>query len=105
MFIRREPALIELKLETSAVHEVASKILPTINAPYSEAVSAVELAEKISSMDSVQNHDHAAFAFLSEVSLKLQREFIGEMHLDESKVAAVAQGFSKLAGYKMPLAR
>jgi hypothetical protein len=44
------------------------------------------------------------FAFLSEVSLKLQQSFIEEMEVSKDAVVEVARKFSDLAGYKLPLA-
>ena len=46
----------------------------------------------------------SVFAFLSEVSPKLQQSFIDEMGVSKDAVAEVARKFSDLAGYKLPLA-
>ena len=82
----------------------ASTVLVTVNAPYGTSVSAVELAEKISSDKSASAFDCAAFTFFSEVTPDQQKSFISDMGLDLSTVGAVASAFSKLAGYDLPLA-
>ena len=82
----------------------ATTVLVTVNAPYGTSVSAVELADKISSNQSAPAFDCAAFAFFSEVNPDLQKSFVLDMGLDLSKVGAVASAFSKLAGYDLPLA-
>ncbi len=82
---------------------VASKVIATVNAPYGALVTAEQLAAKIADPASVSNFDPSVFAFLSEVSPKLQKEFISEMHVDKGKVAKVAKGFSSMAGYPLAL--
>lgn len=81
-----------------------SSVMATVNAPYGVAVTPAQLAVKIIDPESAVTMDHAAFAFLSEVSPKLQHAFIDAMALDVSKVAALAGKFSALAGYRLPLA-
>jgi hypothetical protein len=44
------------------------------------------------------------FAFLSEVSPKLQQSFIDEMGVSKDAVTQVAKKFSVLAGFQLPLA-
>lgn len=81
---------------------VASKVMSTVNAPYGVAVTPEQLACKIADPQSVVSCDPAAFAFLSEVSPKLQQAFMTEMNVDADQVALVASQFSQLAGYKLP---
>lgn len=83
---------------------VASKVLATINAPYSVAVTPEQLAEKLADMGSASSFDAAAFAFLSEVSPTLQAQFLLEMGVERASVSEVAKAYSELAGYLLPLA-
>ena len=83
---------------------VAAKVMSTISAPYGVLVTAEELAEKIADIKSAESCDCSVFAFLSEVSPKLQHSFIDEMNVSKDAVTAVARKFSDLAGYKLPLA-
>jgi hypothetical protein len=83
---------------------VLSKVMATVNAPYSVAVTPAQLAIRIADPESAVACDHATFAFLSEVSPKLQHAFIDAMAVDAEKVALVARKFSDLAGYRLPLA-
>ena len=83
---------------------VLSKVMATVNAPYSVAVTPAQLAVSIADPESAVVCDHATFAFLSEVSLNLQYAFIDAMAVDPEKVALVARKFSDLAGYRLPLA-
>lgn len=82
----------------------AHKVLSTITAPYGVALSADQLAAKIVSHKSVEECDALAFAFFSDVSPKLQNEFIEQMGLNKLKASNVASAFSKLAGYPLALA-
>lgn len=82
---------------------VISKVLTTVNAPYSEKVTAHELAAKVQDPASAASFDVWAFAFFSEVSPRLQREFLQAMGADPTAAAAVADLFSEQAGYKLPL--
>lgn len=83
---------------------VSAKVMSTISAPYGVLVTAEELAEKIADIKSAESCDCSVFAFLSEVSPKLQHSFIDEMNVSKDAVTAVARKFSDLAGYKLPLA-
>ena len=83
---------------------VAAKVMSTISAPYGVLVTAEELAEKIADIKSAESCNCSVFAFLSEVSPKLQHSFIDEMNVSKDAVTAVARKFSDLAGYKLPLA-
>lgn len=83
---------------------VAAKVMSTVSAPYGVLVTAAELAEKIADIKSAEPCDCSVFAFLSEVSPKLQHSFIDEMNVSKDAVTAVARKFSDLAGYKLPLA-
>lgn len=83
---------------------VVSKVLATVNAPYGVAVAPAQLAARITDPESVATFDSAVFAFLSDVSSKLQQQFISEMGVDLDKVIVVASQFSELAGHKLALA-
>ena len=65
----------------------AGTILTTVCAPYGESISAAELAERISDPRSLEKYDACVFAFFSEVSERLQREFIKEMGVDPRAAA------------------
>lgn len=84
---------------------VALSVLSTVNAPYGTALSAGELARKLSDHGSVACFDASVFSFLSEVDEGLQKAFVNEMHLDPAVVVDQARKFSALAGYTLPLAR
>jgi hypothetical protein len=84
---------------------VAVKVLSTVNAPYGTALSAEQLAFKISDLASAEYFDPSAFSFFSEVDEGLQNSFLVEMHVDPMIVSEVARKFSALAGYQLPLAR
>ena len=55
---------------------VAAKVMSTVSAPYGVLVTAAQLAEKIADIKSADSYDCSVFAFLSEVSPKLQQSFI-----------------------------
>lgn len=82
---------------------VISKIMPTVNASYKVQVTPESLAQKLKETKA-SDHDCSVVAFLSEVSPKLQYEFINEMHIPLEKVKKLAKEYSKLCGYTLPLA-
>lgn len=84
---------------------VAVKVLSTVNAPYGTTLSAEQLASKISDPTSADYFDPSAFSFFSEVDVGLQNSFLNEMHVDPVIASKLAQRFSELAGYPLPLAR
>ena len=81
----------------------ATLVIGTVNAPYGVLVTAEQLAAKLTSSKSVEERDPSVFAFLSEVSFKLQNEFIEEMNLNKNKVTLIADAFSEMVGYSLPL--
>ena len=83
---------------------VAAKVMSTVSAPYGVLVTADQLAEKIADVKSADSCDCSVFAFLSEVSPKLQQSFIDEMGVSKDAVTQVAKKFSVLAGFQLPLA-
>jgi hypothetical protein len=87
-----------------AMSSVISKVMSTVGAPYGVLVTPSQLAEKIADPKSVDDLDCSVFAFLSEVSPKLQLSFVKEMGVSGQDVALVATKFSDLAGYKLPFA-
>ena len=84
--------------------DVAIQVLTTVNAPYGASVSAHQLAAMIADPNSASDYSAPVFAFFSEVSPALQRQFIEEMKVDKAQAAKVAGQFSKLSGYTLPLA-
>lgn len=82
---------------------VVSKIMATVNAPYGASITPEQLTARITDPASAATFDAATFAFFSDVSPKLQMQFIAEMGADVDKVALVARQFSVLAGYKLAL--
>ncbi len=84
---------------------VSVKVLSTVNAPYGTALSAEQLASKISDPASALSFDASAFSFFSEVDEKLQVSFLDEMHVDPAIAMDLARKFSARAGYPLPLAR
>lgn len=84
---------------------VAVKVMSIVSAPYGVRLTAAQLAERIADLQSAEARDCSVFAFLSEVSPKLQRAFITEMAVDPEAVGHVARRFSDLAGFPMALAR
>ena len=83
---------------------VAAKVMSTVSAPYGVLVTAAQLAEKLADIKSADSYDCSVFAFLSEVSPKLQQSFIVEMGVSTDAVTQVAKKFSVLAGFQLPLA-
>ena len=79
-------------------------ISTTIDAPYGVGVSASQLAEAITDLDTAKTLISSVLAFFSEVSVSLQSAFIDEMNLDIEAVKQVAIEFQDLAGYPMALA-
>ena len=83
---------------------VTAKVMSTVSAPYGVLLTAAQLAEKIADINSADSYDCSVFAFLSEVSPKLQQSFIDEMGVSKDAVTQVAKKFSVLAGFQLPLA-
>jgi hypothetical protein len=83
---------------------VAAQVMATVSAPYGASVSAHQLAAMIVDPGSVSECNAAVFAFFSEVSVPVQKEFIKGMGVDEAKAAKVAADLSHLSGYVLPLA-
>jgi hypothetical protein len=83
---------------------VTAKVMSTVSAPYGVLLTAAQLAEKIADINSADSYDCSVFAFLSEVSPKLQQSFIDEMGVSKDAAAEVARKFSDLAGCKLHLA-
>jgi len=83
---------------------VISLVLATVTASYGVKVSAWELADRIQDPASAAAFDAPTFAFFSEVSPRLQAEFIEEMGVSKAAAIVVATLFSDAAGYELPLA-
>lgn len=83
---------------------VAAQVLSTVNAPYGTRLTAEQLAGLISDPSSVDRFDASAFAFFSEVDVRLQEAFLAEMKIDRAVAKAIAQRFSELAGFRLALA-
>ncbi|ETI62717.1 MULTISPECIES: hypothetical protein [Sphingobium] len=84
--------------------KAASLVLATVNAPYGANLSAHQLAALITDPKSASDFNAPVFSFFSEVSPALQLQFVQEMGVDADKVCAVADQFSNLSGYALPLA-
>ncbi|MFT4055741.1 MAG: hypothetical protein QM681_14650 [Novosphingobium sp.] len=82
---------------------VATLVLATVNASYAAKVSAHQLAAMITDPRSA-SACNAVFAFFSEVSPVLQKQFIEDMGVDAAKASKVAGQLAKLSGYALPLA-
>jgi len=54
---------------------------------------------------SADHYDVSAFAFFSDVGQDLQHLFLDEMHISLADASFVAQRFSDMAGYELPLAK
>jgi len=83
---------------------VATQVLAIVNAPYGANLSAHALAAMIADPKSASKLDASVFAFFSEVSAPMQKQFIQAMGVNEAKVCEVATQFSQLSGYPLPLA-
>lgn len=59
---------------------VAIQVLATVNAPYGADLSVHQLAAMIA--DPVNLGSASVFAFFSEVSVSVQKQFIAEMGVD-----------------------
>lgn len=84
---------------------VAMTVLATVNAPYGTSLSAEQLASKLADPVSADHYDVSAFAFFSDVEEGLQHLFLDEMHISLADASVVAQKFSNMAGYELPLAK
>ncbi len=93
--------------------KAVSLVLATVNAPYGANLSAHQLAALIADPKSASDFSLSStdpdfnapvFSFFSEVSPALQLQFVEEMGVDADKVCAVADQFSHLSGYALPLA-
>jgi hypothetical protein len=76
---------------------VAAKVMSTVSAPYGVLVTAAQLAEKIADIKSADSYDCSVFAFLSEVSPKLQQSFIDEMGVQQGRRPLQSQGNSPIS--------
>ncbi len=83
--------------------DVATKVLSTVNAPYGADLTAHQLAARIVDPASVTDNDASVFAFFSEVSEGLQKQFIASMRIDEFRARSIAAQFAAKAGYSLPL--
>jgi hypothetical protein len=83
---------------------VAKKVLTTVNASCGANLSAHQLAYKIADPKSIGLFDASVFAFFSEVRPLLQKAFIHEMGVDETKVHAIASAFAAKSGFQLALA-
>ena len=83
---------------------VTTKVLATVNAPYSEDLSAYQLASAISDIDVAQSAMGPTFSFFSEIPLDLQMGFISEMGLSHHKVQQVANHLQSLCPFPLAFA-
>ncbi len=83
---------------------VATQVLTTVNAPYGANLSAHQLAAMIADPKSASDYSAPVFAFFSEVSPALQKQFVAGMMVDQVQGGKGASQVSKLSGYALPLA-
>lgn len=83
---------------------VATQVMTTVNAPYGANLSAHQLAAMIADPKSAADCNASVFAFFSEVSPALQKQFMKGMGVNEAKAGKVADQLAKLSGYALPLA-
>lgn len=83
---------------------VATQVLTTVNAPYGTNVSAHELATLLIDPESATNFNALVFSIFSEVPSDIQREFLKEMGVSALAARTVADQFSRLSGFALPIA-
>lgn len=84
--------------------DVAVHVLTKVNAPYGVDLSAHQLAAMIVDSKSATEFNGSVFAFFSEIPEAMQKAFLDSMGVDEAQARKVANQFSKLSGYALPLA-
>lgn len=82
---------------------VATQVLATVNAPYGTNLSVHQLAAMIADPKCATDFSAPVFAFFSEVSPALQKQFVKGMGVDEAKVSEVVSQLSELSGHALPL--
>ncbi len=82
-----------------------SSVINTIAAACGGTITAEELAARIVDPTTAVSGDPYALGFFSDVWLKQQLDFIGEMQVDLVSAILVAREFTKLAGWEMPLGK
>jgi len=83
---------------------VATQVLTTVNAPYGTNVSAHELATLLIDPESATSFNAFVFSFFSEVPPDIQKEFLKEMGVSALAAKEVADQFSRLSGFALPIA-
>jgi len=83
---------------------VATQVMATVNAPYGADLSAHQLAAMIIDPKSATEFNGPVFAFFSEVSAIVQKQFLKGMGVDLDQASKVADQFANLSGYTLPLA-
>lgn len=83
---------------------VAAQVMTMVNAPYGADLSTHQLAAMIADPKSANEFSALVFAFFSEVPVAVQKQFLKDMGVDETRVNKIADQFAKLSGYKLPLA-
>jgi hypothetical protein len=86
------------------MNTLAKKVVTTVNASYGANLSAHQLAHKIADPKSVALFDASVFAFFSEVRPFLQKAFIHEIGVDQTKVHGIASVFAAKSGFELALA-
>jgi len=81
-----------------------SKVLTTVNAPYSANLSACELAACISDLDTMSKATGPTLSFFTEVKLAHQNEFISAMGVSKKGVQSVANHIASKCPFEIALA-
>ena len=79
-------------------------VLTTVNAPYSQQLSAQELAYCLQDQEAAKAHPGHMSSFFGDVQPKLQEEFADLFGIDHEHLVAAAKAFSKYSGASYPLA-
>ena len=83
---------------------VPALVLTTVNVPYSEQLSAEELARCLMDHEKAKSMPGHISSFFGEVSRDLQLEFAKCFNITESQLVAAAKAFSSYSGQRYPLA-
>jgi len=79
-------------------------VLTTVNAPFSEQLDSVALAQCLSDLALAKQHPGQVSAFLGEVPLAQQIEFAAAHHIGIKKLKALAAQFAAWSGESYQLA-
>jgi hypothetical protein len=86
------------------MRSVATLVMTTVNAPYGTNLSAYQLAELLTDLESANTFNAITFSFFSKIHPDIQRDFLREMGVSALAARKVAHQFSKLSGFRLPFA-